>query len=199
MYVRALLSTLSLGLLLASTAAQAHTGVGAATGFAHGYLHPIGGLDHVLAMVAVGLFAVQLGGRALWLVPLAFVSMMAVGGAIGIAGVALPLVEAGIALSVILLGICIALGLHLSTAAAMSLVGVFAVFHGHAHGAEMPDSASGFEYAAGFVLATATLHACGIGLGVLLGPAREARRTRVSRLAGGAIALAGIAILVGAI
>ena len=190
---------LTAGLFLASTAAHAHTGVGATTGFAHGFLHPIGGLDHVLVMVAVGLFAVHLGGRALWLVPLSFVSMMAVGGALGMAGIELPFVEIGIALSVVVLGACVATGLHLPTAAAMALVGLFATFHGHAHGAEMPESTSGLEYAAGFVIATAMLHVCGIGLGLLLGKFGESHGTRIVRLAGGAMTLAGIVILAGVI
>lgn len=192
-------SLLTAGLLLAATAAHAHTGVGATTGFAHGFFHPIGGLDHVLVMVAVGLFAVHLGGRALWLAPLSFVSMMAMGGVIGMAGVELPFVEIGIALSVVVLGICVATGLHLPTAAAMMLVGLFAIFHGHAHGAEMPESTSGLGHAAGFVIATAMLHACGIGLGLLLGKFGKAYGTRIVRLAGGAMTLAGAAILAGVI
>src|SRR3954447_25676121 len=122
---------LTVGLLLASTASHAHAGVAAATGFTHGFLHPVGGLDHVLVMVAVGLFAVHLGGRALWLVPLSFVSMTAVGGIVGMAGFGLPFVEIGIALSVIVLGAAVAFSLHLPTVAAMGLVGLFAIFHGH--------------------------------------------------------------------
>ena len=190
---------LSVGLLLISTAAEAHTGVGSTTGFAHGFLHPPGGLDHALVMIAIGLFAVQLGGRAIWLVPLSFVSMMVVGGALGMAGVELPFVELGIALSVVVLGAAIAMGLHLPTAAAMALIGLFAIFHGHAHGAEMAESASGLAYAAGFVVATAMLHACGIALGLLLGKAEKTRGTRISRVAGGAMAVAGVAILAGVI
>jgi urease accessory protein len=132
--------------------AFAHTGVGDTAGFVHGFIHPIGGLDHVLAMVAVGLFAALLGGRALWLVPFSFVSMMAVGGALGMGGVALPFAEFGIGLSVVAFGVAVAFRLHMPIAVAMALAGFFAVFHGHAHGAEMPDTASGFEYAAGFLL-----------------------------------------------
>jgi urease accessory protein len=186
-------------LLFLSTAAQAHTGVGDTSGFAHGFLHPIGGIDHVLVMVAVGLFAVHLGGRALWLVPLAFVSMMIVGGTLGMAGMQLPLAEIGIGLSVVILGLAVAFGLNLPTVAAMAMVGLFAIFHGHAHGAEMPESTSGLEYATGFVIATATLHGCGIGIGLLLGKLSEAQGTRVSRFAGGAMALAGMAVLAGVI
>jgi urease accessory protein len=195
MYHRALLR---LALLLVSSAAYAHTGVGATTGFAHGFLHPISGLDHVLAMVAVGLYATHLGGRALWLVPLSFVTMMAVAGAAGMAGLELPLVEIGIGLSVVVLGAVVAFGLHLPTVAAMALVGFFAIFHGHAHGAEMPESGSGVEYAVGFVIATATLHAAGIGLG-MLGKLGQSQENLLYRFASGAMALAGIAILIGVI
>jgi urease accessory protein len=196
MYRRALLPTM---LLFLSSAAQAHTGVGDTNGFSHGFLHPVGGIDHVLVMVAVGLFAVHLGGRALWLVPLSFVSMMIAGGALGTAGVGLPFVDIGIGLSVVMLGIAVAFGVNLPTAAAMAMVGLFAIFHGHAHGAEMPESVSGLGYAAGFVIATATLHGCGIGLGLLLGKLSEAQEIRISRLAGSAMALAGLAILGGII
>ena len=194
MYRRALLTGL---LLLASTAAYAHTGIGTTSGFAHGLAHPIGGIDHVLAMVAVGLFAAHLGGRALWAVPLSFVTMMAAGGAAGMGGIELPFVEIGIGLSVVVLGAAVAFRLHLPTLAAMALVGVFAIFHGHAHGAEMPETASGFEYALGFVLATAALHGCGIGLGLALGRKGETMGVRISRVAGSAMALAGVAILGG--
>ena len=186
-------------LLLASVAAQAHTGLGDASGFVHGFSHPIGGIDHVLAMVAVGLLAARLGGRALWLVPLSFVAMMVVGGACGIAGIGLPLVEIAIALSVVVLGVAVGAGCNLPTVAAMALVGLFAVFHGHAHGAEMPETASGYAYGAGFVLATATLHACGIGLGLLVLRLNEARRIGTLRLAGTAMAIAGLALLAGSL
>ena len=136
---------LTVAWLLSATAAQAHTGVGATTGFTHGFLHPVSGLDHVLVMVAVGLFAVHLGGRALWLVPLSFVSMMVVGGIVGMAGFGLPFVEIGIALSVIVLGAAVAFSLHLPTVAAMGLVGLFAISHGHAHGMEMPRIRVGYD------------------------------------------------------
>jgi urease accessory protein len=194
MYRRVLLTGL---LLLASSAAYAHTGVGTTSGFTHGFVHPIGGIDHVLAMVAVGLFAAHLGGRALWAVPLSFVTMMAAAGAAGMGGLALPFVEIGIGLSVVVLGAAVASRLHLPTVAAMALVGLFAIFHGHAHGAEMPETASGFEYALGFVLATAGLHDCGIGLGLVLDKMGEATGGRISRVAGSAMAVAGLAILGG--
>ena len=158
--------------LLAPTAALAHTGVGDTSGFGHGFGHPISGMDHVLAMVMVGVFAAQLGGRALWLVPATFVAVMALGGALGAAGVDVPFVETGIALSVIVLGAVVALNVKAPVAAAMGLVGLFAVFHGHAHGAEMPEDAGGLAYAAGFMLATALLHATGLGFGVAIGALR---------------------------
>ena len=196
MYCRIFVTCL---LLLASAGADAHTGVGTTSGFAHGFTHPIGGIDHVLVMVAVGLFAAHLGGRALWAVPLSFVTMMAASGAAGMGGMELPFVEIGIGLSVVVLGAAVAFSLHVPTMVAMALVGLFAIFHGHAHGAEMPESASGFAYALGFVLATAGLHACGIGLGLVLGKMGEAVGGRISRVAGSAMVLAGVAILGGLI
>lgn len=185
-------------LLVASCGvALAHTGHGGAGGFAHGFTHPLGGLDHVLAMVAVGLFAAHLGGRALWLVPATFVAVMALGGALGMTGAGLPFVETVIALSVVVLGLAVALRIGVPTPAAMALVGFFAIFHGHAHGAEMPADASGVAYAAGFMLATALLHGTGIALGLTIARLGEFAARRSVQVAGGAMALAGAAILVG--
>jgi urease accessory protein len=124
---------------MAPLSASAHIGVGDTHGFLHGFSHPLGGIDHVLAMIAVGIFAAHLGGRALWLVPLSFISTMAIAGLLGMAGVWLPFVEIGIGMSVVVLGFAVALQLNLPTLAAMGLVGFFAIFHGHAHGAEMPE------------------------------------------------------------
>jgi urease accessory protein len=132
--------------ILAPAVAFAHTGVGDTSGFVHGFGHPISGLDHILAMVMVGIFAWQLGGRALWLVPTTFVLIMAVGGALGIAGIGVPFVEIGIALSVVVLGAIVAFNVKAPVAAAMGLVGLFAIFHGHAHGAEIPEDAGGVAY-----------------------------------------------------
>jgi urease accessory protein len=160
-------------------------------------MHPLGGLDHLLAMVAVGLYAALLGGRALWLVPATFVGVMALGGALGAAGYPLPHVETGIALSVIVLGLAVALRANLPTLAAMALAGLFAIFHGHAHGAEMPADAAAVSYSAGFMLATALLHGAGIAIGLAAGRLAE-RGSRAIRLAGGAVALAGVVILAGA-
>jgi urease accessory protein len=161
--------TIAAALTLVPTAALAHPGLGDAHGFAHGLAHPLGGLDHLLAMVTVGIFAWQLGGRALWLVPGAFVLAMAGGGALAAQGIAVPLVELGIALSVVVLGAIVALGVKAPLAIAMALVGFFAIFHGQAHATEMPLGASPGAYAAGFVLATALLHVAGIALGVAIG------------------------------
>jgi urease accessory protein len=153
----------------------------------------------VLAMVAVGFLAYVLGGRALWLVPASFVAMMAVGGALGIAGVAVPLVEPGIGLSIIVIGMAAALGQKMPVASAMALVGAFAVFHGAAHGAEMPQDSSGLAYAAGFMAATTLLHFAGIaacfGTVQLIG--RRGRFT--ARIGGTAAALAGAAMVGGAL
>ena len=178
-------------LTLIPTAAFAHPGIGDAHGFVAGFAHPLGGLDHILAMVTVGIFAWQLGGRALWLVPATFILAMAVGGALGMAGVPVPFVELGIAASVIVLGAVVAFARKAPVAIAVGLVGVFAIFHGHAHGAEMPETASGFEYTLGFVLATAGLRGYGIGLGLVPGRMGEAIGGRVSRVAGCAMAPAG--------
>ncbi|KZB65991.1 urease accessory protein [Thalassospira profundimaris] len=181
--------------VLAATPALAHTGAGTVSGFASGFGHPIGGLDHLLAMVAVGILASQQGGKSVWLLPLSFVGMMTVGGILGVANVALPFVELGIVGSVIVLGAVIALGKHLPTGAAMALVGLFAVFHGHAHGTEMPATASGIEYGIGFAVATAALHAIGLGLGMSVKKLAEKAAPFAVRAGGGAIAAAGVFLL----
>jgi urease accessory protein len=188
---------LVLAVCLAPSAAFAHTGIGESSGFMHGLMHPLWGLDHQLAMILVGIFAYQLGGRALWLVPLTFVAVMALGGLLGVNGMPLPFVEIGIALSVILLGAIVAFGVKAPVAAAMGLVGLFAVFHGHAHGTEMPLDASGAAYGLGFVLATALLHAVGIGIGFLIGMAAKPLGQNVYRAVGGLASIAGVALLLG--
>ena len=171
--------------------AQAHPGHGAG-GFANGFAHPLHGLDHVLAMLAVGLWAAQLGGRAKWLVPASFTGVMALGGALGMAGVALPFAEQGIAASVLILGVLIAAAVRLPLAASMGIVGLFALCHGHAHGAEMPVNAVGAVYALGFTAATALLHGCGIGLGVMMQGTAKADWLRAG---GVAISAAGLLLL----
>lgn len=177
---------------LAPQIAFAHPGHGAAHGFGHGFLHPLSGWDHLLAMVAVGVWAGQRGGKAVWLLPAAFVGTMIVGGALGLAGVGLPGVEAGILASVLVLGALIATASRFPETAAAALVAGFALFHGHAHGTEMPPNLSGAAYGAGFVTATAALHAAGIALpAVLLRTASE----RWVRLTGAGIGLFGLALV----
>lgn len=192
-------TTLLLALALAALpgAALAHTGHGDAATLSYGFAHPLGGIDHILAMLAVGVFAFVLGGRALWLVPLSFVGMMTLGFVLGAGPLDLPFVELGIALSSVIIGGAAALGRPMPVAAAMTLTGLFAIFHGHAHGAEMPADSSGLMYALGFVAATALLHAA--GLGASAGAARLAGRhgRTISRLVGGVFALAGIGVLAG--
>ena len=183
--------------ILMPAVAFAHTGLGDTSSFVHGFGHPISGLDHVLAMLMVGVFAWQLGGRALWLVPTTFVAVMAICGALGIAGIGVPLVEIGIAVSVVVFGAAVAFDLKAPTVAAMGVVGLFAVFHGHAHGAEIPESAGGVAYAAGFMIATALLHLAGITAGFLIGRAGEHYGSLVVRMAGGFATVAGLGLLIG--
>jgi urease accessory protein len=183
--------------ILTPAVAFAHTGVGNTSGLVHGFGHPISGLDHVLAMVMVGVFAWQLGGRALWLVPTTFVAVMAVAGALGIAGIGVPFVEIGIAVSVVVFGAVVAFDLKAPTVAVMGVVGLFAVFHGHAHGAEIPEDTGGVAYAAGFMIATALLHLAGISAGFLIGKAGEHYGSLAARLTGGSVTVAGVVLLVG--
>jgi urease accessory protein len=194
---RALLTT---ALILVPTLALAHPGLpGHTHDFADGVLHPLTGLDHILAMVAVGLFAAQLGGRALWAVPASFVAVMAAAGLVGMSGIALPLTETGIALSIVALGGVIALRVSMPVAAAMAMVGFFAVFHGYAHGVETPDNASGLLYGAGFVTATALLHGLGVGIGLAVGRIQGAYGRNLVRVAGSVAAVIGVAMLAGAV
>jgi len=179
---------------LSPAMALAHPGIGPAAGFAAGLAHPLLGLDHLVAMLGVGLWAAQRGGRALWAVPLAFVAVMALGGFLGAIGVGLPFVAPAIAASVLVLGVLIAAAVRMPLVASTLLAGGFALFHGHAHGTEMPATAAAIAYGAGFVLTTALLHGAGIGLGVL---ARKAGSERLLRVAGGATAVLGIALLIG--
>lgn len=173
--------------LLAATPALAHTGH-ATAGFAHGFAHPLGGCDHILVMVAVGLWAAQLGGSARWMLPVTFVLTMVAGALLGFAGAALPGVEAGILASVVALGAAIAFGARLPLAFSAAAIAAFAAFHGFAHGAEMPLAADGVVYGAGFALATALLHLSGLALAALLA------RTKMLRPLGGLIAAAGIVL-----
>jgi len=147
-----------------SSAAWAHIG-GDTGGFFSGLHHPVSGLDHILAMVAVGLWGAQLGAPALWVLPVAFPMMMAVGGMLGLMGIPLPGAEVGIALSAIVLGVMVLGELRPKLAIALCIVAFFAIFHGHAHGTELPEGESGLLYSIGFVIATGCLHGVGIGIG----------------------------------
>ena len=185
---RLIFSLFSFLLVFVPDTAHAHVGMGVES-WAHGMLHPFLGLDHLCAMVAVGLWAAQMGGRALWLAPLTFVGVMALGGLSGMAAIALPFIEGGILMSLLVPGVSIAAAIRLPLAASLALVGFFALFHGYAHGAEMPRSVSGLNYALGFMLSTAVLHGVGIGMAMLL-----AKHVQWLRLAGASIALFGGAL-----
>ena len=171
------------------SAAFAHTGTGVLGGFSSGFLHPMSGVDHVLAMLAVGMWGAQLGAPALWALPVAFPLVMALGGVAGILGIPLPSVEWGIALSVIVLGAVIAFDRRPPLALAALLVAFFAVFHGYAHGVELPHQAGALAYSAGFVIATGTIHLAGIGIGLVT---HLPSGLRVLRAGGTAIAAAGL-------
>jgi len=171
---------------------EAHVQSGQAAGFFTGLKHPISGLDHVLAMIAVGLWGAQLGSPAVWMLPVAFPMMMAFGGFIGLVGLPLPGVEIGIALSAVLLGTVVARESRPSLAVAVLLVAFFAIFHGHAHGTELPKGQSGLTYSIGFVIATGCLHGVGIAIGLIH---RWPAGKRALRAAGAIVALAGVAFL----
>ncbi len=176
--------------------AAAHILAGEARGFLTGFLHPISGLDHVLAMIAVGLWGAQLGPPAVWILPVTFPMVMALGGTLGLMGVALPGVEIGIAISAIVLGVVVLAEARPPLAVAALAVGFFAVFHGHAHGTELPAGESGILYSIGFVVATGCLHAVGIALGLAH---RWSAGRMALRAAGALVALAGLGFLVRAV
>jgi urease accessory protein len=172
--------------------AFAHVEAGRAEGFLAGLHHPVSGLDHVLAMVSVGLWGAQLGMPAIWILPVTFPVVMALGGMLGLLGVPLPGVEIGIAASALVLGLAVSASWRPPLWAAATIVGLFAIFHGHAHGTELPAGASGLLYSLGFVVATGLLHAAGIGIGTIH---RWPRGRRILRVAGGAVAAAGLVFL----
>lgn len=180
-------------MLAAPGAAEAHILQGEAGGFLHGFEHPLSGLDHLLAMFCVGLWGAQMGGRAVWSLPIAFPLIMVVGGMMGIAGVPLPAVESGIALSIIVLGAAIALVWRPPEWLAVLVIGVFAIFHGYAHGAELPTAADPADYAIGFVVATGLIHLAGIAVGLAF---QRLRGGELSRALGGLIGLGGLYFLV---
>jgi urease accessory protein len=180
-------------MLIGGSPVFAHTG-SASGGFAAGLAHPVLGPDHVVAMVAVGLWGAFLGAPAIWMLPIVFPLVMASGGVLGILGPALPGVETGIALSAVVLGLMVLLAARPPLWVAAALVGCFAIFHGHAHGTELPSGTDAVAYAAGFVVATGLLHLAGIAFGLL---ARWPAGRFAVRAAGGAIALAGLVFLSG--
>lgn len=177
--------------VLASAPAAAHTGSAPVVGFVSGFLHPLGGLDHVLAMVAVGMLAALIGGRALWLVPVSFLGAMVVGSVLGFS---LPFLEIGIVASIIVLGAAVALAPRMPVALAMALVAAFGVVHGHAHGAEMPAASSVLAYGFGFVAATALLHLVGVGGGLAAERLSHKAGRAILRVGGGAVAALGLVL-----
>ncbi|HEY6386274.1 MAG TPA: HupE/UreJ family protein [Candidatus Acidoferrum sp.] len=174
--------------MLCAQPALAHPQKGAAVGFVTGFLHPISGLDHVLAMVAVGLWGAQLGAPAIWLLPVAFPMVMAIGGMLGLMGMHIPWTEYGIAASAILLGCAVMFELRPPIALAAALIGLFAICHGYAHGTELPPNQSALLYSMGFVVATGCLHGVGIGIGTVY---RWTWGQRLVRTAGAAVAAGG--------
>jgi urease accessory protein len=178
--------------LAIATPAIAHSGGTIRTGLGGGLTHPLFGLDHVIAMVAVGLWGAFLGPPAIWLLPIVFPLLMALGGVLGIIGIPLPGVEIGIAVSTIVLGSAVALACRPPLSIAAALVGIFAIFHGHAHGAELPPGADAVAFSVGFVTATGGLHLCGVALGLLT---RWPAGAFAVRTAGLAIATAGVVFL----
>lgn len=183
---------LALTLFMLPSAASAHSETGTVGGFVSGFQHPLTGLDHIVAMVAVGLWGAFLGGRAMWMLPVIFPVVMAFGGALGVLGIPLPSVETGIALSGIILGLMVTLAARPPLWVSALIVGFFAVFHGHAHGTELPAAANAMTFAMGFVISTGLLHLGGIAFGLLV----KWPWGRVTVRAGGAmIAAVGFAFL----
>jgi urease accessory protein len=179
--------------LIPSLGAFAHVIQGQAGGFGPGFEHPLTGPDHFLAMFAVGIWGAQMGGRAVWALPVTFPLVMAAGGLAGMLGMPLPHVELGIALSILALGSAIAFGWRPVEAIALILIGAFAICHGYAHGVELPSAADPADYAAGFVIATGLIHLLGVGVGLALNKPLEGR---LSRALGAVIAAGGVYFLV---
>jgi len=189
---RALRSALGLAIFLVASTAHAHSEGGIAGGFLSGFFHPVNGIDHVIAMVAVGLWGAFLGSPALWVLPMVFPLVMTIGGALGVMGVPVPAVETGIAVSAVALGGVVAGAVRPPLWVAAVLVGVFAIFHGHAHGTELPNAADPIAYSLGFVTATGLLHLAGIGLGLLT---RWPAGVKAVRAMGAGIAVGGLGFL----
>ncbi|ACR70630.1 hydrogenase [Edwardsiella ictaluri] len=195
-FLSSLHGLLLLLLLCAATPTLAHTGVGATHGFWAGAYHPLSGLDHLLAMLTVGLWAAQRGGKALWGIPAAFVLTMIVGGALALVFNRVPgqAIEFGITASVLVLGLLVAARVRLPLLPSCLLVGLFALFHGYAHGMEMPADADGLSYGLGFALVTALLHGAGLTLGLLFGYIERRGVHYLTPLTGGMVAVAGGAL-----
>ncbi|MBB4953881.1 urease accessory protein [Agrobacterium vitis] len=173
--------------------AEAHVIQGGSDGFLQGFEHPLSGADHLLAMFSVGLWGAQMGGRNVWTLPITFPLVMVLGGILGITGVPLPAIETGIALSIVVLGTAIAFVWRPPEWLALSIIGVFAICHGYAHGAELPQAADPADFAIGFVLATGLIHLAGIAVGVGI---QRALGNRMIRIPGGLIAMGGLYFLV---
>lgn len=186
---RAAAVTALLFTFLAPSFSYAHTGIGGEAGFASGIAHPLGGLDHLLTMVAVGIWAFQTGGKAIWAAPITFVGVMVFGCLLGITGVTVPFIEEGIIISVLMSGVLIAVARRMPLTISMAIVGLFAIFHGHAHGSTAPLAASWAAYLVGLATATASLHLCGIGMGLLF---QRISGARLIRYAGATIAMGGV-------
>lgn len=182
--------------IVTMSVAMAHSGEGGGSGFISGFTHPLFGLDHVTAMVAVGIWGAFLGRPAIWILPIAFPLMMAVGGVLGIAGIPIPAIETGIAVSSIVLGLLIVFAMKAPLWVATIIVGAFAIFHGHAHGTELPGAVNPLAYSVGFVISTGLLHLAGILFGEVI---RFPKGDWILRAGGGVIALAGIGFLTGMI
>ncbi|PAQ02478.1 HupE/UreJ family protein [Mesorhizobium mediterraneum] len=180
-------------LLAAAMPAYAHVGICTTSSWSAGFMHPLSGLDHLTVMIAVGLWAALKGGKAVVAWPLAFVAVMLAGDALGMLQVPLPFIEPGILASVVALGLLVALAVDLPVSAGVAIIGLFALFHGHAHGTEVPENASGLGYMAGFAVATALLHAAGLVAGLGLG----IRFPGLARAAGGACAAVGAGLAFG--
>lgn len=172
--------------------AEAHTFGAQGAGLSQGFAHPLLGFDHLLAMIAVGAWGAQLGGRAVWAVPGAFIGMMVAGAGLALSGISFPAVELGIVGSLLVIGALVAVAVRLPAAVGGGLVGFFALFHGHAHGAEIPEAASALLYGLGFVAATALLHGIGLGAAAYL---KGSTRTWTVRAGGAGVAAAGLAML----
>lgn len=185
---------LAIALVLVAKAAEAHTFGATAAGLTDGLAHPLSGLDHILAMIAVGLWASQLGGRAVWRVPATFVIVMVLGALAGMFGLPAPMVELGVVGSLVVLGSLVAFSARMPLGLGMAVVGLFAFFHGQAHGTELPQAASALLYGAGFVISTALLHAAGVAAGSV---SRQGLPARLVRFGGATIAAVGLYLAVG--